>query len=229
MRQDSQPDMRDIQEENILRAAHPIVRSANKTLDRLSTAGSEFSGRQDEAETQDHVSDWRERVSLAEVPAVMPDLETMDSITWPQDTTRPRPLDGISPENVAIRSGLIQRGIAAYYRSDYVQANGCLRDAYDHYDVGPVGTMPSPDEGVADGTLKAWLWLSEIRVNSRTPRWSETRVSSGLTAPDVNPAAIKIETKIQICLDACILSLAFMYLGDVEKAHGLCEAARVGI
>jgi hypothetical protein len=45
----------------------------------------------------------------------------------------------------------------------------------------------------------------------------------------VNPTAIRIETRIQICLDACILSLAFMHSGEVERAHELCNAARDGV
>jgi hypothetical protein len=210
----------------MLRAAYPLVKSANRTVDRLSTIGSEFSGQEVETETQDHIVDWRERVNLAGVPATIPDPDHRDSISWPQDTTRPRAVENSSLENMEVRSNLIQQGIDSYVRSDYAQANSCFKDAYDE---GQVNTTPSQDAGVSDDTLKAWLWLSEIRVNSLQRKWSNVHVKSGLGSPSVNPATIKIETRIQICPDACILSLAFMYNGEVEKAHDLCNAARVGI
>jgi hypothetical protein len=211
----------------MLKAAYSIMKSANETVDRLSTVGSNIDTQTEETETRDDVADWRERVLEAEVPSTVLEEEFMDSITWPEDTKRSQPLESISPDNITIRSNLLSEGITAYSRSNYVLANSCFRDAYET--VGLINTMSLLDGQVSDDTMKAWLWLSEIRVNARKPKRDKAPFKSGLTAPNVNPAAIRIESRIQTCCDAIILSLAFMHRGDAAKAHDLCEAARVRI
>jgi hypothetical protein len=165
-------------------------------------------------------------VPFGEVPSTMPDLEPIDLISWPPDTTTARPLGVTSPESIEVRSILIQRGIAAYYQSSYDSATGHFKEAYD---IGPVGMISSRSDGFTDDTLKAWLWLSEIRVNSRRIKSFNTRACSGLTEPKVNLTAIKVGSTLRVCVDACVLSLAFMYRGDVELAIALCEAALTGI
>jgi hypothetical protein len=79
-------------------------------------------------------------------------LEPMRSITWPLDTSKSRSYETLSPEKIAVRSGLIAQGITEYHRCDYIKAYNCFRDAYG---MGPVNIMSSPVDKVADDTLKA--------------------------------------------------------------------------
>jgi hypothetical protein len=212
----------------MLKAVKSIIQGADETIDRLSTIGSEIDTQTEETETRDDVADWRERLFEAEIPPTIVEEEFMDSITWPEDTQRSPPLKSISPDNITIRSHLFAEGITAYSRSNYVLANSCFKDAYET--VGPINTMTPLDGQVSDDTVKVWLWLSEIRVNARKPKWDKAPpVKSGLTAPNVNTAAIRIESRIQTCCDAVTLSLAFMHQGDAAKAHDICNAGMVRI
>jgi hypothetical protein len=212
----------------MLKAVKSIIKSADETIDRLSTVGSEIDTQTEETETRDDVADWRERLFEAEIPPTILEEEPMDSITWPEDTKRSQPLNKISLDNMKIRSHLFAEGITAYSRSNYVLANSCFKDAYET--VGPINAISLLDGQVSDDTVKAWLWLSEIRVNARKSKWDKVPpANSGLTAPNVNTAAIRIESRIQTCCDAVTLSLAFMHRGDTGKAHDLCEAAMARI
>jgi hypothetical protein len=91
----------------MLKAAYSIMKSANKTVDRLSTVGSNIDTQTEETETRDDVADWRERVLEAEITSTILEEEFMDSITWPEDTKRSQPLESISPDNITIRSNLL--------------------------------------------------------------------------------------------------------------------------
>jgi len=206
-------------------ALRPVFKSASKTFDILSTAGSQLGG-EEANERRDFVSSWAEGINNAEVPTVMEEAP-MESIIWPQNTTRAKPLVGISPENLTIRSTLVERGIAKYHRSDYTQAHAYFADAYK---MGPMSRSSTADHEVSDDTLKAWLWLSGIRANSRAWKHSNKEpVQTNLAAPHVNPDAVRIETRVQVCLDACVISLGFMHIGENSKAQDLCEAGRIGI
>ena len=220
---DLEPSMVEMQG-HAFEALRPVFRSASKTFDIWSTAGSQL-GEEEANERRDFVSSWVEGANDAEVPTLIEEAP-MESIMWPQDTTKTKPLVAISSDNLTIRSSIVKRGISEYHRSDYAQARACFADAYK---MGPMSRSTLADREVSDDTVKAWLWLSEVRVNSRARKYFNKPVHSSLAAPHVNPDAVRIETRIQVCLDACIISLGFMYIGENEKAQNLCEAGRIGI